>query len=60
MPVRLWVLAVATCIFASLPSAQSAGPESFPHDYPGKPQGDYSPAWQTCNETSYLRIPSHF
>ena len=20
----------------------------FPHYYPGKPRGDYSPAWQQC------------
>lgn len=27
---------------------------SYPHDYPGKPSGDYSPEWQTC--TSPLRL----
>lgn len=23
-------------------------PSTFPHDYPGKPSGDFSPAWQSC------------
>ena len=23
-------------------------PNSFPNDYPGKPSGDFSPAWQDC------------
>ena len=23
-------------------------PSSYPHDYPGKPSGDYSPEWQSC------------
>lgn len=23
-------------------------PNTFPHDYPGKPSGDFSPAWQSC------------
>lgn len=23
-------------------------PSSFPHDYPGKPSGDFSPVWQKC------------
>ncbi|KAH9913998.1 alpha/beta-hydrolase [Epithele typhae] len=27
-------------------------PSSFPHDYPGKPSGDFSPAWQTYFEVT--------
>ena len=36
-------LVVSTC-------AQNSSdiPNSFPHDYPGKPSGDFSPEWQDC------------
>lgn len=31
-------------------------PNSFPHDYPGKPSGDFSPEWQDCMSFSkYLQ-----
>ena len=26
---------------------------SWPHDYPGKPEGDFSPAWQHCTHISF-------
>ncbi|KAI0333871.1 alpha/beta-hydrolase [Cubamyces sp. BRFM 1775] len=39
----LLVLTVALVQGAYLPSEV---PSSWPHDYPGKPSGDFSPAWQ--------------
>jgi carboxypeptidase D len=44
-------LAVALVTIASGVLAQGPTPpdtNSYPHDYPGKPAGDYSPAWQSC------------
>jgi hypothetical protein len=44
-------LAVALVTVASNVLAQGPTPpdsNSYPHDYPGKPSGDYSPAWQSC------------
>lgn len=26
-------------------------PSSWPHDYPGKPSGDFSPEWQSCRQS---------
>ena len=34
-----------------LACAQETG-AGFPHDYPGKPSGDYSPQWQTCAQST--------
>ncbi|KAI5119135.1 hypothetical protein M0805_005741 [Coniferiporia weirii] len=38
-------LALAVLVLADTALSQSV-PNSFPHDYPGKPSGDFSPAWQ--------------
>lgn len=39
-------------LLALIPSLASARlpptPSTFPHDYPGKPTGDFSPEWQQC------------
>lgn len=42
-----------TCILLSACVLSQSGPppSSFPHDYPGKPSGDFSPLWQNCTET---------
>jgi hypothetical protein len=34
---------------------------SYPHDYPGKPSDDYSPAWQSCmfHFISFIGFTSH-
>ncbi|CAL1714177.1 unnamed protein product [Somion occarium] len=37
-------------LFSSV-QAQNQPPSSWPHDYPGKPVGDFSPAWQ-----DYLQV----
>ena len=44
---------VAPCVVAQvLPT-----PSSWPHDYPGKPSGDFSPEWQACE--LYHSLSSH-
>jgi hypothetical protein len=35
------------CLGAAV-SLSLAQDSSWPHDYPGKPSGDYSPEWQDC------------
>ncbi|OSD04770.1 alpha/beta-hydrolase [Trametes coccinea BRFM310] len=40
--------AVVTFVTAQLPPT----PSSWPHDYPGKPSGDYSPEWQSYFEVT--------
>ena len=36
--------------------AQDEVPNSYPHDYPGKPSGDFSPEWQECEWMSLLLL----
>ena len=36
--------------------AQDEVPNSYPHDYPGKPSGDFSPEWQECVCMSLLLL----
>ncbi|KAH9913989.1 alpha/beta-hydrolase [Epithele typhae] len=48
MRARLLAALVASAplaAYAAIPA--SATPSSWPHDYSGKPSGDYSPAWQS-------------
>ena len=33
-----------------LVAAQTSLPSSYPHDYPGKPLGDFNPSWQKCRQ----------
>ena len=43
---RLTFLSILAVACAQRPPRQV--PSSFPQDYPGKPQGDFSPEWQNC------------
>jgi carboxypeptidase D len=50
MTVRLaaWFIALVVSVDAqNIPS----GPASSPQDYPDKPSGDFSPAWQQCKSS---------
>lgn len=40
---------------ASIGLAYGQVSNSFPHNYPGKPSGDFSPAWQSCTYNSLFR-----
>ena len=44
----------AALVSAALPDT----PSSWPHDYPGKPAGDFSPAWQSCASTYSTNVLS--
>lgn len=48
--------AAALPALAATVLSQRSVPNSFPHDYPGKPTGDFSPEWQDC-EISFSIIP---
>ena len=55
---KCWV-ALAT----SVGLAQGQVSSSFPHDYPGKPSGGFSPEWQSCRLpliSSYRLIASTY
>ncbi|KAL5492153.1 hypothetical protein ACEPAI_3600 [Sanghuangporus weigelae] len=39
-------LVASVSVYAQDNSSDSDLPNSFPHDYPGKPSGDFSPEWQ--------------
>ncbi|EJD07265.1 alpha/beta-hydrolase [Fomitiporia mediterranea MF3/22] len=43
---RLASVAFAVLSLAGSVCSQDSVPNSFPHDYPGKPSGDFSPEWQ--------------
>ncbi|KAJ6620632.1 Alpha/Beta hydrolase protein [Mycena sp. CBHHK59/15] len=44
---------VLLALMAVMPTVMSDTlPSSFPHDYPGKPKGDYSPSWQKYFEVT--------
>lgn len=43
---------------ASVGLAYGQVSNSFPHSYPGKPSGDFSPAWQSCTYSSLFRCPA--
>ena len=39
---------VALTLHLGLVLSQQLPGVGYPHDYPGKPKGDFSPAWQDC------------
>lgn len=47
------VVAAASYVHAQSNSTESL-PNSFPHDYPGKPSGDFSPEWQSCSYSAMM------
>ncbi|CDO69768.1 hypothetical protein BN946_scf184766.g13 [Trametes cinnabarina] len=53
------VVALAVCAVAVVRAAYPPQdvPSSWPHDYPGKPHGDFSPAWQDYFEVKE-RLPN--
>lgn len=55
LSVVIGVLALFSLILPGFSQdASSPVPNSYPHDYPGKPRGDYSPAWQNCESSCFL------
>ena len=58
-------LAFLPILLAATVSVQGQAVSSYPHDYPGKPAGDFGPEWQSCTLLSNLPhslslIPSRF
>ena len=51
-PLFLLVSLLTTLPFVA--SQTTALPSSFPHAYPGQPNGDFSPTWQKCMSMIYL------
>ncbi|KAF9005246.1 Alpha/Beta hydrolase protein [Cyathus striatus] len=51
-----WIV-LALLTYISTVCAESA-PSSFPHSYPGKPSGDFSPAWQNYFEVNTTQLPN--
>ena len=50
---------LVVALLASTAHSQRSVPNSFPHDYPGKPKGDFSPEWQDCRFTYTLTYARH-
>lgn len=48
------VTSLAASVYAQDNSSDSDLPSSFPHDYPGKPNGDFSPEWQDCESVASM------
>ena len=42
------MLRTLACVGALAAAAGAQVTSSWPHDYPGKPSGDFSPEWQDC------------
>lgn len=51
------LLAVA-CAQLGLAQSQSSIPNTFPHAWPGQPNGTFSPAWQQCASSYPIPAPS--
>ncbi|KAF7770375.1 hypothetical protein Agabi119p4_6349 [Agaricus bisporus var. burnettii] len=49
--VLLHLFALASCFLSAHSQSPPQPPSSFPHDYPGKPSGDFNPTWQ-----NYFRV----
>ena len=43
-------------VLASGVAAQGSVPNSFPHDYPGIPSGEFGPEWQDCEFVDVLPL----
>jgi len=50
---RTLLATLAAFIFVTSASCQDELPSSYPHDYPNKPSGDYSPQWQNYFRVQY-------
>ncbi|KAI0083861.1 Alpha/Beta hydrolase protein [Irpex rosettiformis] len=46
LPLLTGALVVSLLITTAYSQGSRSVPNSFPHDYPGKPRGDFSPEWQ--------------
>lgn len=43
---------LTVCAVSAIVARGQSIPNTWPHDYPGKPSGDFSPQWQSCKHRS--------